>query len=88
MQWTIPLSYGTFLNLGTVLFTIKRKGCPVKISGYVVWVNDTSFWHRTEQGAQKRVFKAELKGQDVFIHALHHEPDYHRPVGPKGRRAV
>jgi hypothetical protein len=60
----------------------------VKINGYVVWVNDKSFWHRTEQGAQKRVFKAELKGQDVFIHAMTHAPNNSRPVGPKGRRAA
>jgi len=88
MQWTIPLSYGNFPYLGTVVSTIQRKGCSVKISGYVVWVNDTSFWHRTEHAAQKRVFKAELKGQDVFIHALHQERSSPRPIGPKGRRAA
>lgn len=77
-----------FLIEGRLFPLIKGKGCSVKINGYVVWVNDTSFWHRTEQGAQKRVFKAELKGQDVFIHALTHGPNYPRPTGPKGRRAA
>ena len=77
-----------FPSRRAVLSTTKRKGCSVRISGYVVWVNDTSFWHRTEEGAQKRVFKAELKGQDVFIHPLYHERGYPRPVGPKGRRAA
>jgi hypothetical protein len=60
----------------------------VKISGYVVWVNDRSFWHRTQEGAQKRVFKAELRAQDVFIHALDRGRDRHVPVKPKGVRAT
>jgi hypothetical protein len=64
------------------------KGCFVKTSGYVVWVNDMSFWHRTQAGAQKRVFKAELRGQDVFIHALDQGPDNPRPVRPGGKRAA
>lgn len=71
-----------------IVFMTQRKGCSVKINGYVVWVNDASFWHRTEQGAQKRVFKAELEGQDVFIHPLNHGPDFTRPLGLKGKRAV
>ena len=60
----------------------------MKTSGYVVWVNDQSFWHRTQEGAQKRVFHAELRGHDVFIHALNEGPDHPRPVKPKGRRAA
>lgn len=60
----------------------------MKISGYVVWVNDKSFWHRTQEGAQKRVFKAELRGQDVFIHALQRSSHGHTPVKPRGHRAA
>lgn len=60
----------------------------MKSSGYVVWVNDRSFWHRTQEAAQKRVFEAELRGLDVFIHALDGGPDHPSPIKPRGRRAA
>jgi hypothetical protein len=82
LLWHFPVPGARYYHL------IIRKGCSVKISGYVVWVNDKSFWHRTQEGAQKRVFNAELQGQDVFIHPLDRGPDHPRPVKPKGRRAA
>jgi len=60
----------------------------MKHNGYVVWVDDSSFWHRTKEAAQKRVFTAELRGQDVFIHVLHSGPHRPRPIKPRGRRAA
>jgi hypothetical protein len=79
----IRLLLWQFSSLGWLGSDSKERGASVKISGYVVWVNDASFWHRTEQGAQKRVFKAELAGQDVFIHALNHGPHSPRSLGLK-----
>jgi len=35
--------------------------------GYLVWVNDSQFWHATLAAAQKRSRLAEGKGKDTLI---------------------
>jgi hypothetical protein len=39
-------------------------------TGYLVWINDQQYWHRTMQGAHARVRLAQLSGKDAFIRSL------------------
>jgi hypothetical protein len=38
--------------------------------GYLVWINDDQYWHRTMRGAQARVRLGQLSGKDAFIRSL------------------
>jgi len=39
----------------------------MKKQGYLVWVNDSQFWHTTLAAAQKRSRLAEGRGKDTLI---------------------
>jgi len=39
----------------------------MKKLGYLVWVNDTQFWHASLGAAQKRSRHAEGRGKDTLI---------------------
>jgi hypothetical protein len=42
----------------------------MKTTGYIVWVNDRSFWHRSRQEAEKRAYRAHDRGQDTLIFGI------------------
>lgn len=39
-------------------------------TGYLVWINDEQYWHRTMQRAHARVRLGQRSGQDVVIRSL------------------
>ncbi len=39
-------------------------------TGYLVWINDEQYWHRTMRNAHARVRLGQRSGQDVVIRSL------------------
>ena len=39
-------------------------------TGYLAWINDDQYWHRTFRTAQARVVLAQLSGKDTVLRRL------------------
>ena len=39
-------------------------------TGYLVWVNDEQYWHRTRRGAQARAKLGQRGGNDTLVRSL------------------
>jgi hypothetical protein len=60
----------------------------VRYTGYLVWVNDEQYWHRTVREAQARAMLVQRGGKDTFVRGL--KPPFVAwwPSQPPGRRAA
>ena len=38
--------------------------------GYLAWINDEQYWHRTFRAAQARVVLAQFRGNDTVLRSL------------------
>lgn len=57
-------------------------------AGYLVWVNDDQYWHRTLRGAQARAMLGQRGGNDTLVRSL--KPPFVAwwPSQPHGWRAA
>lgn len=56
-------------------------------TGYVVWVNDEVYWHRSFRAAQARVVLAQFSGKDTLLRRLAPQAVW-SPSQPTSRRAA
>ena len=57
-------------------------------TGYLAWINDEQYWHRTLRAAQARVVFAQESGKDTLVRSLKPPFAVWWPSQPPSRHAA